>query len=230
MPPASETAKLLLPAYLRDTYSWAYLTPWLAGLLDRQMVVQTILWGNAQKLIDAVLAEIKPGETIFQPAAVYGDFSRQLAGKIGPAGRLDLRDIAPLQVDLTRRKLADLPQARVAWGDAATPIEQGSYDAVACFFLLHEVPDEMKSRIAEAMLSLVRPGGKAIFVDYHRPVRWHPLKPLMAWIFRHLEPFAPSMWEREIEDWAGPRAEGFTWRKHTRFGGLYQIVVADRRS
>lgn len=229
MPPISDTA-VLLPAYLRDTYSWAYLTPWLAKLLDRQSVVQTILWGNAQKLVDGVLAEIKRGDTLFQPAAVYGDFSRQLAKKVGPSGRLDVRDIAPLQVNLTRRKLADLPQARVAWGDAAAPAEDGLYDAVTCFFLLHEVPDEIKGSIAGAMLSLVKPGGKAVFVDYHRPGRWHPLKPLMTKVFQHLEPFAFGIWNRDIEDWAGIPAGDFIWRKRTRFGGLYQTVVAERRS
>lgn len=228
MTPASETADLL-PAYLRDVYRWAYLTPWSAGLLDRQAVVQTILWGNAQKLIDATLAEIGRGQRVFQPAAVYGDFSRQLARKIGPSGHLEVRDIAPLQVDLTHRKLADLSQARVAWGDAAAPTETGLYDAVTCFFLLHEVPDDIKGAIAGAMLSLVKPGGKAVFVDYHRPGRWHPLKPVMAKVFQHLEPFAASMWNKEIEAWAGAPADAFSWRKRTRFGGLYQIVVAERR-
>ena len=56
----------------------------------------------------------------------------------------------------------------------------------------------------------------------------HPLKPLMAKIFEHLEPFAPGIWERAIEDWAGDRAKEFTWRKRTRFGGLYQVTVAER--
>ena len=227
MPPSPGSAAV--PAYLREVYDWAYLTPWLAGLLDRQPVVQAILWGNAQKLIDGVLAEIAPGQRVFQPAAVYGDFSRQLARRVGRAGRLEVRDIAPLQVDLTRRKLADFPQARVAWGDASAPAETSPFDTVACFFLLHEVPDEMKSRIAAAMLSLVRPGGKAIFVDYHRPSHRHPLKPLMNKVFERLEPFAPALLEREIEHWAGPSAHAFAWRKRTRFGGLYQTVVAERR-
>lgn len=227
MPPISDAADAV-PAYLRDVYNWAYLTPWLAGVLDRQLVVQTILWGNAQKLIDDTLAEIDPGMRVFQPAAVYGDFSRQLAKQVGPGGKLEVRDIAPLQVGLTRRKLADLAQAHVAWGDAMAPSEDGLYDAVACFFLLHEVPDDIKDRIAGAMLSLVAPGGKAIFVDYHRPSRWHPLKPLMSKVFDHLEPFARGMWEREIEERAGNPAKEFTWRKRTRFGGLYQLVVAER--
>jgi SAM-dependent methyltransferase len=217
----------LLPNYLRDVYSWAYLTPWLAGWLDRQVVVQTILWGNAQRLISDVLAEMKPGDRVFQPAAVYGDFSRQVAQKVGRAGQLDVRDIAPLQVDLTRRKLADLPQAHVSRGDAADPDEERA-DVVACFFLLHEVPDDVKVQITRAMLALVASGGKAVFVDYHRPHRLHPLKPLMQRIFDWLEPFAPSMWLREIRDLGGSAGDSFRWRKRTRFGGMYQIVVAER--
>jgi SAM-dependent methyltransferase len=219
----------LLPAYLRDVYSWAYLTPWLVGWLDRQVVVQTILWGNAQRLIGDVLTETKSGDRVFQPAAVYGDFSRQVAEKIGPAGQLEVRDIAPLQVDLTRRKLADLPQAHVARGDAADPNDERA-DVVACFFLLHEVPDDVKVRITRSMLELVAPGGKAVFVDYHRPHRLHPLKPVMWKIFDWLEPFASSMWLREIRDFAGSTGNKFHWRKRTRFGGMYQIVVAEWRT
>lgn len=216
-----------IPDYLRNVYTWAYLTPWLTGLLDRQVVVQAILWGNAQRLIGDVLAEVNAGDRIFQPAAVYGSFSRQLAQRIGRNGRLDIGDIAPLQVALTQRKLAGLPQVHVACRNAVDP-EPREFDAVACFFLLHEVPDDVKVQIVPAMLRLVRPGGKAIFIDYHRPHRWHPLKPVMQRVFAWLEPFALTMWSREIEDLAGTSAAAFRWRKRTRFIGLYQTVTAER--
>jgi SAM-dependent methyltransferase len=216
-----------IPDYLRDVYSWAYLTPWLTGFLDRQVVVQAILWGNAQRLIDDVLAAVKPGDRIFQPAAVYGTFSRQLAERIGHNGRLHVCDIAPLQVALTRQKLAGLPQVYVGRRNAVNP-EPREFDAVACFFLLHEVPDDVKVQIVQAMLQLVRPGGKAIFIDYHRPHRWHPLKPVMQRVFAWLEPFAKAMWSHEIKELAGTNAAGFCWSKRTRFMGLYQTVTAER--
>ncbi|WP_246820884.1 hypothetical protein [Bradyrhizobium iriomotense] len=79
----------------------------------------------------------------------------------------------------------------------------------------------MKVRITWSMLNLVAPGGRAVFVDYHRPHRFHPLKPLMWRIFNWLEPFAPSMWRREVHDLAGSTGAGFRWRKRTRFGGMY---------
>ena len=197
-----------IPDYLRNVYTWAYLTPWLTGFLDRQVVVQAILWGNAQRLIGDVLDAVKPGDRIFQPAAVYGSFSRQLAERIGRHGRLDVRDIAPLQVALTRQKLEGLPQVNVACRNAVDP-EPREFDAVTCFFLLHEVPDEVKVQIVQAMLQLVGPGGKAIFIDYHRPHRWHPLKPVMQRVFAWLEPFALTMWSREIENLAGSERRQF---------------------
>jgi len=119
--PSSRLTASPLPDYLRDVYAWAYLTPWLTGFLDRQVVVQAILWGNAQRLIGDMLAAVKPGDRIFQPAAVYGSFSRQLAEQIGRHGRLDIRDIAPLQVALTRQKLAGLSQVNVACGNGLHP-------------------------------------------------------------------------------------------------------------
>jgi ubiquinone/menaquinone biosynthesis C-methylase UbiE len=222
----TQPAPEYLPDYLREVYSWAYLTPWSADLLDRQWVVQTILWGNAQKLINRVLAELQPGDRVLQPAAVYGDFSRQVAGAIGPDGQLTIRDIAALQVALTRRKLMDLLNVTVDWGDAAV-VKADRFDIVACFFLLHEVPDEVKRSVTRAMLDQLRPGGKAIFVDYDEPGRFHPLKPVMRGIFRHLEPFATGLWRCGIESLAGDRAERFRWRKSSHFGGLYQVVIAE---
>lgn len=71
----------------------------------------------------------------------------------------------------------------------------------------------------------MRSGGKAILIDYHRPHRWHPLKQR---VFAWLEPFAVTMWSRQIEDLAGPSAASFRWSKRTRFIGLYQTVTAER--
>ena len=220
-------ADVPLPDYLQNTYSWAYLNPFSRALFDQSMVVSAILWGNAERLIRGVLDELEPGQRVLQTACVYGNFSARLAERLGPEGSLDVIDVAPIQVHHCQRKLSGLPQARVRLADAARP---GSrlYDAVCCFFLLHEVPPAYKRRIADAVLAQVRPGGKAIFVDYHRPVAMHPLKPLMSLVFAALEPFAFEIWGREVADIAS-RRDDFEWQKTTVFGGLYQKVVATRR-
>lgn len=223
--PADLDAPAQLPDYLVDTYSWAYLRPRSLRLLDRHLVVNSILWGNYQSLVRAACAEFAAGDCILQAASVYGDLSSRLADRIGDQGFLDVIDIAPVQVAHLRRKLAGRENVRVRVADAAIPGSAG-YDGACCFFLLHEVPDPQKRQIVNALLAAVRPGGKILFVDYHQPVRWHPLRPVMAAIFRWLEPYAAGLVSRSIEDFAERRRD-FRWRKETRFGGLYQLVVAE---
>ena len=216
-----------LPAYLVDTYAWAYLRPRSLRLLDRHLVVNGILWGNYHALVRAACREFARGDHVLQAASVYGNLSSRLATQVGADGFLDIIDVAPVQVAHCRRKLAGHANVRVRIADAAIPDKVG-YDAACCFFLLHEVPDVQKRQIINALLAAVRPGGKVVFVDYHRPVRWHPLRPVMAAVFRWLEPYASGLVSRSIREFAD-RAQEFHWRKETRFGGLYQLVVAQCR-
>lgn len=217
---------VLVPRYLQDHYHWAYLSPLGLKIFDHPVVVSAILWGNYHRLIRAALQEIEPGMRVLQTACVYGDFSRYLAEVIGPGGSLNVIDAAEVQVDLCRRKLAPYETAVVQVADAVTPPE-GPFDRVVCFFLLHEVPDDYKRRIVDAVLDRVGPQGKAVFVDYHQPGRLHPLRPVMQLVFQLLEPFATALWHKDIETYAA-RRELFSWSKATYFGGLYQKTVATR--
>lgn len=219
-----------LPDYLVKTYWWAYLTPATILLFDNPVFLTALLWGNLPRLVRAACDEFAPGQRVLQAAHAYGPLSVELAEKVGPHGRLEVIDIAPLQIERVQRKLAGMPQARARVADAAAP---GNlvYDGVCCFFLLHEIPDDLKARVVDALLDRVPPGGKVVFIDYHRARAWHPLRPPMELMFRWLEPFAHGLIEREIRDFAGAAVgDRFDWTKETFFGGLYQKVVATRRS
>ncbi len=215
-----------MPAYLTENYTWAYLTPASLVAFDHSVVVSAILWGNANRLKRAAFAEIRPGQIVLQPACVYGRFSIDLATLVGPHGRLDITDIAHTQVENCRRKLARFHNVRVRVADAAAQGDQ-LYDAVCCFFLLHELPDSHKRVVVDGLLNSVVPGGRAVFVDYHMPSPLHPLKVITNVVFDCLEPFAKTLWHREISRFA-TMTEGFAWRKETYFGGLFQKVVAQR--
>jgi len=221
-----------IPDYLEHTYRWAYLDPRNMKWLDRPLVVSAILWGNARRLMRAAVDEFAPGQRVLQAACVYGDFSGMLADRLGPAGDLLVLDAAQVQLDNLQRKLAGRSQVRARCADLATAelgVAPGSLDGVACFFLLHEVPAEARRRVVDNLLALVRVGGKVVFTDYHRPARWHPLRPIMALVFRWLEPFAVSLQHEDIAA-LSPRAAHFSWTKRTAFGGLYQQVVAVRET
>jgi len=215
-----------IPDYLRRTYGWAYLDPRTLRLLDHELVVDAILWGNYRRLVRAACAEFRPGEQVLQAASVYGSQPAKLADRLGPTGRLEVIDVSPLQVEHLRRKLASRANVSVRLADASAPGSQAR-DAVCCFFLLHEMPDSYKRRVVGALLACVKPGGRAVFVDYAAPRWYHPLRGVMMLVNRFLEPYAASLWRHPIAGFAD-EAACFRWRERRLFLGLYQVVVAER--
>lgn len=215
-----------LPDYLERTYWWAYLRPASIRIFDHKVIVSAILWGQYRRLSDTVLTRIASGDRVLQLACVYGDLSQRLARQVGPEGALDIVDIAPIQIANIRRKLVGMDWVRASVADATTT-RAGSFDCVLSFFLLHEMPDPLKRRVVDAALAAVAPGGRAMFVDYARPLRWHPLRPVMAAVFTLLEPYAIAMWHTPIAALASHPQE-FSWTRETRFAGLFQVVIAER--
>ncbi|WP_287877755.1 rhodoquinone biosynthesis methyltransferase RquA [Aquitalea sp.] len=217
-----------VPDYMTEVYDWAYVNPRRAALLDRNLVVSTLLFLNDQRLMQRYLQQIRPGMRVWQVAHVYGDLVQKAAAKVRKHGEFILTDITPVQVEHGARKLAAYPQARVVRADAASyPLEQPA-DLICSFFLLHEVPDDLKHRIVDNMLSQLQAGGRAVFVDYHKPAPWQPVGWLLKWVNRVLEPFAEALWRNEISSYASD-AEAFDWHKETLFGGVYQVLTVTRR-
>lgn len=220
-----------IPEYLESTYWWAYLHPRAVHIFERQWLVNLILWGNFAKLRDAALQEM--GETIhgkaLQVACVYGDFTEQLARRLGPKGSLDVVDVAPIQIKNLQTKLSRPKRVNIRLQDSTDlRFSDSSFDSVVVFFLLHEQPaDVRKKTIAEA-LRVTRPGGKLVFVDYHRPVFSNPFRYVMVPVLTTLEPFAMDLWRGEIADWLPADLAITRIEKQTYFGGLYQKVVITR--
>jgi ubiquinone/menaquinone biosynthesis C-methylase UbiE len=219
-----------VPAYMSEVYDWAYVNPAKVGWLDRNIVVKTLLFGNDQRLMRAYLALIKPGMRVWQIAHVYGDLVIRAAQRVGAAGSFHLTDITPVQIEHGQRKIGHLPWVRVIRHDAAHFEGEGhAYDLICSFFLLHEVPEEWKHAIVDNMLSQIPDSGEAVFVDYHRPAWWQPVGYILRVVNHFLEPFAKSLWEREISSYAS-QASMFEWEKECLFGGVYQIVRVRRRA
>lgn len=216
-----------IPDYLQDTYYWCYISPKNVPKLDRDLVVRTILWQQHKKLQQVAFEEIEEGMHAYQPASVYGDFAANLAGKVGPTGSLLVTDVAPIQVRRCTEKLAHIPQATVRHANAIYPTGD-QYDVICCYFLMHEVPEDYKRGITDTMLASLKPGGKLIYVDYHKPHWAHPLKLITSIVFDTLEPFAKSLWHHEISEFA-TESDRYTWRKSTYFGGLFQRVIVERK-
>ena len=224
-------ARVSIPAYLEDTYWWAYTHPNAVRVFERQWLVNLILWGNFTKLRDAALAEV--GETIegnvLQVACVYGDFTQQLVRRLKPTGRLDVVDVAPIQLENLQNKIGTPAQVRMLLQDSsALELDDASFDSVVVFFLLHEQPADVRQKTIAEALRVTKKGGKLIFVDYHKPKSTSIFRYLMAPILTTLEPFALDLWKTEIRDWLPADIRISKIDKQTYFGELYQKVVITR--
>jgi ubiquinone/menaquinone biosynthesis C-methylase UbiE len=217
-----------LPEYLSQTYWWAYLHPAGVRIFERQWLVNLILWGNYAALRDAALKEIgaRIDGDVLQIACVYGDFTQRMAGRLGPGGRIDVVDVAPVQLKNLRAKLRDCAGVSLHHQDSTSlAFPDGSYDQVVVFFLLHEQPAQARAQTIAEALRVTKPGGKVIFVDYHAPNWTNPMRYVMTPILGSLEPFAMDLWRRDIVEWIPDAVHLRSIGKETYFGGLYQKVV-----
>jgi ubiquinone/menaquinone biosynthesis C-methylase UbiE len=220
-------ADIEIPAYLVETYWWAYVHPAAVRLFERQWLVNSILWGNFSRLRDAALEGLGAnldGRTL-QIACVYGDLTEKLSQRISPGGTLDVVDVLPVQLDNLKRKLPEDSRVNFRLGDSSSlGAASRSYDRVLLFFLLHEQPAAVRRKTLAEAARVVKPGGRIVILDYHRPRALHPLRWLMAPMLACLEPFALDLWRHDVSEWLPQHL----WRsisKDTYYGGLYQRIV-----
>lgn len=220
-----------IPHYLEQVYWWAYVHPRAVHLFEREWLVNLILFGHYGRLRNAALAELGApvrGKTL-QIACVYGNLTPRLLAALAPDASLDVVDILPIQLKNLGAKLPADERVKLLQGDSSSlAAADASVDQVLLFFLLHEQPEPVRrATLAEAM-RVVKPGGKIVIVDYHRPAAWHPLRPLMRLVFRQLEPYAKDLWRHELESFLPEGLKPASANQHTWFGGLYQKVVWTR--
>lgn len=216
-----------IPAYLENTYWWAYVRPNALAFWDRDWLVNLILFGNFAHLRDSALDELETGvDSTLQISCVYGDFSVKLAQHVTKGSSLDIVDVVPIQLDNVRQKLTTYDWVQILQCDSTKlKFADASYDQAVIFFLLHEVPISVKEKTLSEALRVLKPGGKLVIVDYHQPSIFHPLRYLLLPLLKFLEPFAIDIWRQSIESWLPKGFVPAEYVKVTFFGGLYQKVV-----
>jgi ubiquinone/menaquinone biosynthesis C-methylase UbiE len=220
-----------VPTYLEHTYWWAYVHPNAVRLFEREWLVNLILFGNYGRLRDAALDELGQavGGSTLQVACVYGNLTARLRRRLAPAATLHVVDVLPIQLKNLAAKLPVDERIALLQSDSSSlGCADASYDQVLLFFLLHEQPDPVRRKTLAEALRVLKPGGKLVLVDYHRPGKWHPLRLLMTGVFKYLEPYAMALWKHELLEFMPPGMKYESLSKSTVFGGLYQKVVLTR--
>jgi len=213
-----------VPEYLERHYWWAYVRPNAVRVFERPWLVDLILWGNYRRLCDAALTALGrlDGRTL-QIACVYGDLTPRMTARLADDhGTLDVVDILPVQLDNLRAKLpADAPVRLQRQDSTALTAADGTYDRVLMFFLMHEQPDDVRSRTIAESLRVLKPGGEVVIVDFAKPAWWHPLRYLWLPFLNLIEPFAARLWRDGAPTWLdAPIAT-----RQTFFGRMFQLIT-----
>ena len=132
---------------------------------------------NSERMVEEL--GIKPGQVIADIGAGTGYYTRRLAGKAGPAGRVLAEDIQPEMLDLLTNRLAasGITNVTPILGETMDPkLPPRGVDLVLMVDVYHEFefPLEMMTAICRSL----KPGGRVAFVEFRAEDAKVPIKPL----------------------------------------------------
>lgn len=117
------------------------------------------------------LCAIRPGQSVLDVAAGTGDLTLDHAQKVGADGLVMMTDINASMLNLGRNRLLDAGFANTvqyALADAEVlPFPENSFDCVTIAFGLRNVTD--KAKALASMFSVLKPGGKAVILEFSKP-------------------------------------------------------------
>ncbi len=175
----AETARRMpeaagLPDYFTQDFHFqtgGYLSEDSAKLYDVQ--VETLFYGSANVMRRSALrpiAEFIRGRdqrhlAMLDIACGTGRFLRQVRLAF-PAMKLTGIDLSEPYLAEARRHLSGLRSVDFIPANAELlPFETASRDIVSCIFLFHELPPEVRRRVASEMARVLKPGGLMVFID-----------------------------------------------------------------
>ena len=213
------------PPYITEIYSWLYLNPRLYNFLNNSLLLNCLTLGYHSILAEEVKKEISNYSHVLQIGTTLGSQIEKAYSALGMLGSYTIADIIPQQLESCREKHLD-QHINFVHADISKTIK-GKYDVIICYMLLHELPPHTRTNLLNNVIKSLKPGGKAVFIDYHLPSSYNPLKYVIRAVNRLYQPFAEALWKNSIKDLT-PQAETCTWSQQSYFGGIYQKVVATK--
>ena len=215
-----------LPPYMGIFSNLIYENKIISGIFDDSRIVRLRSLGLQKKIVSELLRDISKNAHVLQIGLVFGDEILRVYDKVKKHGKLDIFDVSDTQIALAKEKYAR-KNIEISNYNAAVEWDE-KYDVVICYNLLHELPLKTRQKVMDNVLTSLAMGGKAIFVDYAKPVWWQLFRwPL--WVFNRLyQPFAESLWQKPLEKFCSKK-DDYRWQHSYFGGGLWQKTIAVRK-
>jgi len=228
-----------IPEYLAKHYWWAYLWGMGVWFFNHQFIINTILFGQYNNLVDITLGYLKKEKNgrILQLTCAYGHLTSSIVSELDKSD-LFVVDIAAIQLDIVRDTLVNNTNSMV-YAQHLTRLnaeylafKDDCFDTIIIYFLLHELPEQARSRTLTEAIRILKPGGKLVITEYAEN-RGHHLfhrNVLIRWILAKLEPFLPNFWQSNLQNiliecayTAGKKVKSYNER--LLFNKFYRVVI-----
>ncbi len=144
----------------------------VAGKYDLMNDLMSLGIHRLWKRIAIEFVRARPGQRVLDLAGGTGDLAARLSAQVGAGGEVVLADINSSMLEIGRERLVDkgiVGNVRYVQADAqCLPFPDNYFDAVTIAFGLRNVTD--KSRALASMLRVLKPGGKALVLEFSKPV------------------------------------------------------------
>jgi ubiquinone/menaquinone biosynthesis C-methylase UbiE len=208
----------------------------LIKLVDFQPIIAAILLFQYSTLVSKIVTGLRAsnlkGKKVLITSCAFGNVIPRVVDAAVQSGaqQVLIADIIPNELDHAKGKLEAFADKVAYVEDNATSMHTqpaGTADANIIFFLLHELPHDLKLRALEEAGRMLAPGGKLYLAEFHRPEL--PILRLLSWTyFKVFEPFGLALWDTHdpvncLTDMGGWKCE-----RQTYFFGNFQVVTATK--
>ena len=209
----------------------------LIKLVDYQPIISAILLFQYSRLVSKIVAGLRATDlkrkSVLITSCAFGNVIPRVADAAIASGaeKVVIADIIGNELTHAKSKLDSRYGSRIEYvrEDAtAMHLKEGFADANVMFFLLHELPHELKVKaLAEAGRMLAK-GGKLYLGEFHKPAPL-VLKCLSWSYFKVFEPLGLALWSSHDPVAILQEMGGWTVERQTFFFGNFQIITATRQ-
>jgi ubiquinone/menaquinone biosynthesis C-methylase UbiE len=208
----------------------------LIKLVDFQPIISAILLFQYHRLVSKIVSELKQmdlgNKKVLITSCAFGNVIPRVVNAAVQAGveRVLIADIIHNELVHARSKLREFSGKVDFIEDNATSMKQadGTVDANVMFFLLHELPHDLKGQALSEAGRMLAPGGKLFLAEFHRPELW-VLRALSWTYFKVFEPLGLALWDTHDPLNCLENMGGWTCERTTYFYGNFQIITATKQ-
>ena len=209
----------------------------LIKMVDFQPIISAILLFQYHRLVSRIVAGLRATnlerKKVLITSCAFGNVIPRVveASVASGAEKIVVADIIQNELIHAKSKLDQQYGRRIEYvADDATAMQQkeGFADANVIFFLLHELPHELKVKTLSEAGRMLAKGGKLYLGEFHKPTPF-VLKCLSWSYFKVFEPLGLALWDSHDPVAVLNEMGGWTVDRQTFFFGNFQVITATKQ-